>query len=36
MLKCNIDRLRNKCKVASKGQFRIIMTEVLGLIATIY
>ena len=36
MIKCKIDRKKNYCKVTSKGELGHIMTETLGLIATIY
>ena len=36
MIKCKIDRKRNYCKVASKGELRYIVTETIGLIAVIY
>lgn len=36
MIKCKIDRKKNYCKVASKGELSHITTETIGLIATIY
>ena len=36
MIKCKIDRKKNYCKVATKGELGHITTETLGLIATIY
>ena len=36
MIKCKIDRKKNKCKVTAGGKLENIITETLGLIATIY
>lgn len=36
MIKCKIDRKRNMCKVKASGELSYIMTETIGLIATIY
>lgn len=36
MIKCKIDRAKNKCKVSASGNLSYIATETIGLIATIY
>ena len=36
MIKCKVNRKKNYCKVQATGELRFILTETLGIIATIY
>lgn len=36
MIKCKIDRKKNSCKVTAGGELNYIVTESIGLIATIH